>query len=171
MASNGLQSGYEDAPAFPEEDGLAAGADSEELARYAMRRGNSFKGTTAQRNAWVTDGFAREGHQWYDTTLDAQYVHNGSGFVVATVRPLNATFPPTLIQHGRTTITTDASGYFSVAFPTPFPNACDRVIATSASPGAYFGGIAINGIVDDEFSGRLDLNSATFAIDWIALGR
>lgn len=80
MASNGLQSGYEDAPAFPESDALAAGADLEEVARYAMRRGNAFKGTTTARNQWVTDGYAREGHLWYDTTLDQFYVYS-SGWV------------------------------------------------------------------------------------------
>ena len=77
MASNGVQSGQEDAPAFPEGDPPATGADYEEVARYAKFRGNSFKGTTAQRTGYA---YAAEGHRWYDTTLDQEYLHDGSGW-------------------------------------------------------------------------------------------
>jgi hypothetical protein len=100
MASSGLQPGFEDAPAFPEEDAPAAGADLEEVARYAMRRGNFFKGTTAQRNAWVTDGYAREGHAWYDTTLNREFRHNGTGWAQQPI-----------IKFGRDAGGTDVNGF------------------------------------------------------------
>lgn len=80
MASNGLQPGYEDAPAFPEEDALAVGADLEEVARYAKSRGNLLKGTTTARNTFAT--YATAGVFWSDTTDGAVYRFDGSGWVL-----------------------------------------------------------------------------------------
>jgi hypothetical protein len=79
MASNGLQAGQEDAPAFPEEDALAIGADLEEVARYAKLRGNMLKGTTAERTAWVASYPTVEGVMWSDTTTDLLYRSTGAG--------------------------------------------------------------------------------------------
>lgn len=77
MASNGLQPGFEDAPAFPEEDAPAQGADLEEVARFAVRRGNFYKGTTAARLALPNV----EGVYWSDTDLDSLFRNSGSGWV------------------------------------------------------------------------------------------
>lgn len=77
MASNGLQPGQEDAPAFPEDDALASGADLEEVARYAKRRGNLFKGTTTEMNAQT----AYDGAFWSNITDDTLYRGNGADWI------------------------------------------------------------------------------------------
>lgn len=77
MASNGVQSGQEGAPAFPSGDAPASGPDLEELARWSVKRGNALKGTTAERTAWA---YPVTGQMWYDTTLSALMVYTGSGW-------------------------------------------------------------------------------------------
>ncbi|WP_194385192.1 hypothetical protein [Microbacterium luteum] len=76
MASEGLQPGYEDAPAFPEEGPLASGADLEEVARLAVKRGNTRKGTTAERDAYTPVN----GMLWSNTTTGAVERWNGSAW-------------------------------------------------------------------------------------------
>lgn len=77
MASNGIQAGQEDAPAFPEEDAPALGADLEEVARYAKDRGNLLKGTTTQRNAHTPK---IDGLFWADTTDGTLYRCDGTSW-------------------------------------------------------------------------------------------
>lgn len=79
MASNGTQSGFGDAPAFPEEDALQIGGDLEEVARYARLRGNVPKGTTAARDAYtdVTNGLL-----WSNTTDGTLERYNGTSWDV-----------------------------------------------------------------------------------------
>lgn len=91
-------------------------------------------------------------------------------WVLGAVRPIGST-PPTIIQQGRAAVTTTADGMFDVTFPTPFPGNCDRVLATSASPGTYYGGVAIVGSIATKFTARIGLNGAPLEIDWIAVGR
>lgn len=79
MASNGTQSGFGDAPAFPEEDALQIGGDLEEVARYARFRGNAIRGTNAERDAYtdVTNGLL-----WSNTTTGALERYNGTSWQV-----------------------------------------------------------------------------------------
>lgn len=91
-------------------------------------------------------------------------------WVVGAVRPIGSS-PVTFEQQGRSTVTTDADGYFTVTFPTAFPTACDRVIPVSASPGTYYGGFAIDSRSTTSFRARVALASATFLVDWRAVGR
>lgn len=77
MASNGTQSGFGDAPAFPEEDALQIGGDLEEVARYARMRGNALRGTVAQRDAYSTP---EDGLLWSNTTDRALDRYNGSSY-------------------------------------------------------------------------------------------
>lgn len=78
MPSNGLQSGEGDAPAFPESDPVALGADSEELARYARRRGNLLVGSSTQRAAYA---YPRAGEVWSNTTTGTLDYYTGSSWV------------------------------------------------------------------------------------------
>lgn len=89
MASNGTQAGWEGAPAFPSTDAPATGPDLQELARWAVTRGNSLKGTTAQRNSHTSSGRAAEGQLWYDTTTKSGYVYTGSGWAYLYSPPEN----------------------------------------------------------------------------------
>lgn len=167
MASNGVDP-ITGAKKFPEEDALQSGADLEEVDAHAVYLGTRPIGTTTERNSYP---YAREGLRWYDTTLDTEFVHTGAAWVPAELRPLNAAFAPTRMQHGRANVTTDAGGYFTVTFPVAFPNACDRVIPVSADAIAYFGGFAVNGMTHLAFSARVDLYSSSFNVDWVAFGR
>lgn len=74
MASNGIQAGQEDAPAFPEEDALASGADLEEVSRYAKWRGNLLKGTFSAMGAFAA---AVEGLFWSDITNKSLMRYDG----------------------------------------------------------------------------------------------
>lgn len=76
MASNGNQSGYDDAPAFPGGDAPQTGPDLEEVARYAWKRGNLLRGTNAEMNDY--DHFD-DGVAWADTTNSSLMVDWGSG--------------------------------------------------------------------------------------------
>lgn len=156
------------APQFADADAPDPAVNPTQVSDYAAQVGNRLVGTTAERTAYPYD---REGLRWYDTTLNIEFVHDGTGWVVASLQPLNATFTPTRFQHGRTNVTTDATGYFTVTFPVSFPNACDRVIPVSADPTAYFGGFAVNGMTHLAFSARVNLFSASFNVDWVAYGR
>lgn len=77
MASNGVDATY-GFPKFPETDAPALGADLEEVADYARKRGTRFIGTTAERTAFA---YPYEGLRWYDTDLEAEYVYDGSAWV------------------------------------------------------------------------------------------
>lgn len=76
MASNGVQPGGKGAPAFPEGDALASGADLEELARLAVFRGNLLgPGTTAEMNSF---GYPVEGMFW-SNSQDGELYRRTSG--------------------------------------------------------------------------------------------
>lgn len=81
MASSGTQSGWEGAPAFPSSGAPATGPDLEEVARWAVTRGNVLKGTTAEMTAWAASPNAAVGQWWSNTTDSALYHNAGSGFV------------------------------------------------------------------------------------------
>jgi hypothetical protein len=78
------EAGPEGAPEFNNSPQTVA--DLTRLRNLAIERGNLFKGTTSQRAAWASDGFAAEGHVWVDTTLDSLYLYAGGGWVLL-VRP------------------------------------------------------------------------------------
>lgn len=66
----------------PEFDGAGApdtAVDLTLLGAFAATVGTRLIGTTAARTAYA---YAREGLEWYDTDLDAVYLHNGSGWVL-----------------------------------------------------------------------------------------
>lgn len=66
----------------PEFDGAGApdtAVDLTLLGAFAATVGTRLIGTTAARTAYA---YAREGLRWYDTDLDAEYLHNGSGWVL-----------------------------------------------------------------------------------------
>lgn len=108
-------------------------ADLERLRDLVVERGNVFKDTTAVRTSFTSDGFAQEGHLWYDTTLNAYLrydgatwvqiwpqVLTGSGALVGTA-PTVAT--PLIEKTGVTgLVATNASGDTSIVYPAVFPN-------------------------------------------------
>lgn len=55
-------------------------ADFNRLRDLVVQRGNSFKGSTSLREAWSNNGYAAEGHLWYDTTLDLYFSYDGAGW-------------------------------------------------------------------------------------------
>lgn len=116
MASSGVQSGWEGAPAFPSSGAPGTGPDYEEVARWAVTRGNLMKGTTVQRNSWVTAGYAAEGQHWYDTTLDALFVYGGSGWL--RVSPTKGTVNTSTDGSGVITVSHGLGGTPSVVLVT-----------------------------------------------------
>lgn len=90
MASNGLQPGYGDAPAFPATDAPATGADLEELARYAQFRGNLLRGTTAEMLGYA---HAATDMYWANTTDGLLYKYTVSGWVSIFALPLDFVNP------------------------------------------------------------------------------
>lgn len=90
MASSGIQPGFEDAPAFSVEGALDDGPDQEELARYAVHRGNLLKGSTTQRQAWSAAYPTVAGVHWSDLTDSALYRSDGAGGWTPVVTPSTA---------------------------------------------------------------------------------
>jgi hypothetical protein len=54
--------------------------DFNRLRDLIIARGNRFKGTTAERNAWTDSGYAYEGQEWFDTTLSAALIRRGASW-------------------------------------------------------------------------------------------
>jgi hypothetical protein len=52
--------------------------DPTKASEYAAAVGTRLIGTTAERTAYA---YAREGLEWYDTTTNSVWIHNGSGWV------------------------------------------------------------------------------------------
>lgn len=92
MASDGIQPGQEDAPAFSSGGALSTGPDMEELARYAKKRGNVLKGTTTAMNEFTE--YAQEGVLWSNTTDDNLHRFDGTSWVPLFGLPLDAVNPP-----------------------------------------------------------------------------
>lgn len=67
------------APVFLDADAPDPAVNPTEVAAFAASVGTRLTGTTAQRTAYT---YAREGLEWYDTTVDAVYLHNGTGWVL-----------------------------------------------------------------------------------------
>jgi len=65
------------APEFADADAPDLAVNPTEVAAFAASVGTRLIGDTAARTAYA---YAREGLEWYDTTTDAIYVHNGSGW-------------------------------------------------------------------------------------------
>jgi hypothetical protein len=66
------------APVFLDSDAPDPAVNPSEVAAYAGSVGTRLIGSTAERTGYE---FAREGLRWWDTTLDAEYLHNGTGWV------------------------------------------------------------------------------------------
>lgn len=109
MASDGIQVGQEDAPAFPEEDALQTGADLEEVARYAKHRGNLLKGTFTEMNDY---DHPVDGVFWSDVTNKSLMRYDG-GFVQHGIEHL-ATDVSTSPTQGSITTTLTAVANISV---------------------------------------------------------
>lgn len=67
-------------PIFVDTDAPDIKVDPTKVAEYAARVGTRLIGSTAERTAYA---YAREGLSWYDTDLDAEFIHDGSGWVKA----------------------------------------------------------------------------------------
>lgn len=67
------------APIYLDSDAPDPAVNPTQVAAFAASVGTRLIGTTAERTAYA---YAREGLAWYDTTLDALYMHNGSGWAV-----------------------------------------------------------------------------------------
>lgn len=61
-------------PRWASGDAPSLSATFNELSEFALKRGNMLKGTTAQRTAFSSAGYAVEGDQWRDTTLKTTFV-------------------------------------------------------------------------------------------------
>ena len=51
--------------------------DQTAVAKYASERGTRLIGTTAARTAYA---YKKKGLRWFDTSLDTEFVHNGTGW-------------------------------------------------------------------------------------------
>lgn len=94
------------APVFLDSDAPDPAVNPTEVAGFAADVGTRRIGTTAQRSAHAYD---REGFGWYDTTLDADMVHDGSGYYVARARIRGR------VARSATATTFPSSGYTNVA--------------------------------------------------------
>jgi len=54
--------------------------DLTRLRDLIRERGNRFKGTTGERDAFTNAGFAVEGHEWFDTTMGCLLIRRGSAW-------------------------------------------------------------------------------------------
>lgn len=66
------------APIFDDADAPDVAQNPTEAAAFAGRVGTRLIGTTSERVAYA---YAREGLRWYDTTVEGEFIHNGSGWV------------------------------------------------------------------------------------------
>lgn len=66
------------APIFLDADAPDPAVNPTQVAAFAASVGTRLIGTTAQRTDY---DYAREGLRWWDTTLDQEFIHNGSGWV------------------------------------------------------------------------------------------
>jgi hypothetical protein len=78
MASNGVDP-TTGSPRFPETDAPQTGADYEEVADYAVFRGNTLKGTATEMNDF---DYPIEGMLWSNTTDGDVYRYDGSSWVL-----------------------------------------------------------------------------------------
>lgn len=62
-------------------DAPSLAATFNELSAFAVKRGNMLKGTTAERTAFSSAGYAKEGDQFRDTTLKTTFVYQSSTWV------------------------------------------------------------------------------------------
>lgn len=67
-------------PIFVDTDAPDIKLDPTKAAEYAGKVGTRPIGNTASRTAYA---YTREGLRWYDTDIDAEFLHNGSGWVIA----------------------------------------------------------------------------------------
>lgn len=81
-------------PQWASGDAPSLSATFNEIAAYALFRGGRMVGTTAERNAFSTAGYAREGDEWDDITLDIIYRWSGSTWVALTAP--KRTYTPTI---------------------------------------------------------------------------
>jgi hypothetical protein len=88
------------APVYLDSDAPDPAVNPSQVAEYAAQVGTRLIGTTAQRTAY---SYARDGLCWYDTTLDREYRHNGTGWVAQPI-----------IKFGYVSAATDASGDVTV---------------------------------------------------------
>jgi hypothetical protein len=65
-------------PVFLDSDAPDPAVNPSQVAAYAAQVGTRLIGTTAERTAY---SYAREGLCWFDTTLDQEFIYNGSGWV------------------------------------------------------------------------------------------
>lgn len=126
-------------PQYSSGDAPALAATFNELADYALERGGLLRGTTAQRTAFSTAGYASEGDHWYDTTLDKMFLFDGLSWVSASATHAVAGYAATAgtpvnpasgiaVRTGLASGTTSGTGVLVHTFPTAFPNACIGVI-------------------------------------------
>ncbi|MEV4735569.1 MULTISPECIES: hypothetical protein [unclassified Microbacterium] len=54
--------------------------DLQRLRNLVIQRGNRFKGTTNERNAFTDAGFAVEGQEWFDTTMGCLLIRRGTAW-------------------------------------------------------------------------------------------
>lgn len=65
------------APVFLDGDAPDPAVNPTQVAGYAATVGTRLIGTTAQRTGYA---YAREGLRWWDTDVDAEFLHDGSGW-------------------------------------------------------------------------------------------
>lgn len=68
-------------PVFLASGAEDSAADLTELGAYALFRGGLMRGTTAERAAFASSGYAKLGDHWDDTTLGHEFRFNGSAWV------------------------------------------------------------------------------------------
>lgn len=111
-------------PVWASGDAPSIAASFNELSAFALERGGLFRGTTAQRNALSTAGYAKEGDHWFDTTTDLLYAYTGAawGAVSAAATLIGTTTQsipnPAGAEISWASAESDTGGMFNVSNPT-----------------------------------------------------
>lgn len=111
-------------PRWASGDAPSIAASFNELSDFVVKRGGLFRGTTAERNALSTAGYAKEGDHWFDTTTDLLYVYTGAawGAVKAQATAIGTTTQGIPNPEGAAiswaSAESDTGGMFNVSNPT-----------------------------------------------------
>lgn len=98
------------APVFLDSDAPDPAVNPKQVAEFAAHVGTRPIGSTAERTAYA---YAREGLGWYDTNLDAEFLHNGTGWKMTPGRPSMCILDKNIAQNsanGTVVVTWDNTG-------------------------------------------------------------
>lgn len=166
-------SGTKNQPLFTEAGAPELATDANLISNYAAKVGNRRCGTTTERNA-ATGSDLWEGLEWYDTTLNQQFIYDGSGWSTSQNIYAQAagveSMPFSSGENNHTITVTWPTGRFSqppvvVATLYSAPNGSQKMIPRFYNVSSTNGTLAV---YTGDFSGTFGV-SGTVSIAWHAI--